>query len=84
MNETERSIFQKVIAFYDKWRSEIIETDEQWNAFADDVGLLGKDPDINGHPLGWHLLTAVLDTFNALYKNGMKPVPEGYFGRDDL
>lgn len=84
MNEAETRIFQKIFSFYEKWRNTVIETDEQWNRFADEVGLLGKDPDVNGSPLGWNLLTAVLDTFNTLYKNGMKPMPAGYFGRDDL
>ena len=49
-----------------------------------DVEKLGLDLDIGHNPLGWHLMNAVLDTFNDLYKNGMKPVPAGYFGRDDL
>ena len=84
MNETESGIFRKIIAFYDKWRNEIIETDEQWNRFADDVGILGRDPEINGNPLGWNLVTAVLETFNTLYNGGMKPLPANYFGRDDM
>ena len=84
MNETEKRIFQKLIAFYDKWRSTVIETEGQWNALSDDVGLLGKDPDVNGNPLGWNLLTAVLDTINAMYKDGRKPVQQSYLGRDDL
>ena len=84
MNETEAGIFRKIVAFYDKWRNNIIETDEQWKQFSDDVGMLGRDPDINGTRLGWHLLEAVLDTFNDLYRNGMKPMPANYFGRDDI
>ena len=84
MNETEAGIFRKIIAFYDKWRNEIIETDEQWKQFSDEVGKIGRDPEMGGTKLGWHLLEAVLDTFNDLYRNGMKPMPANYFGRDDI
>ena len=27
---------------------------------------------------------AVLDTFNDLYRDGAKPMPANYFGREDL
>ena len=84
MNEKENESFRFVYQFYDKWRETIIETQEQWDRFAKDVGRLALDLDIDHNPLGWHLMNAVLDTINDLYKNGMKPVPAGYFGRDDL
>ena len=84
MNEKENESFRFVYQFYDKWRGTIIETQEQWDQFSKDVGQLGLDLDIDHNPLGWHLMNAVLDTINDLYKNGMKPVPAGYFGRDDL
>jgi len=84
MNEKEKDSFRLVFAFYDKWRAVIIETQEQWEQFAREVGQLGLDLDIDHNPLGWHLMNAALDTFNDLYRNGMKPVPAGYFGRDDL
>ena len=84
MSENERRIFRLVFEFYEKWRGTVIETEEQWHQLSDEVGLLGKDPDVNGCPLGWNLLTAVLDTLSALYKGGMKPMPDGYLGRDDL
>ena len=84
MNEKENESFRLVYQFYDKWRETIIETQDQWNRFAKDVEKLGLNLDIGHNPLGWHLMNAVLDTFNDLYKNGMKPVPAGYFGRDDL
>ena len=84
MNDREKESFQIVFRFYEKWREQIIETDEQWNAFAEDVRLMGLDLDIDHNPLGWHLMYGVLETFNDLYKGGRKPVPAGYFGRDDL
>ena len=37
MPEEDSKMFRLVIAFYDKWRSVIIETDEQWNGFAQDL-----------------------------------------------
>ena len=84
MNEKENESFRFVYQFYDKWRGTIIETQEQWNQFAKDVGQLGIDLDIDHNPLGWHLMNAAIDTINDLYKGGMKPVPAGYFGSDDL
>ena len=84
MNEQENQSFKTVFAFYQKWRSVIIETDEQWSDFARDAGQMGVDLDIQNNPLGWYLMNAVLETFNELYKGGMKPVPANYFGRDDI
>ena len=83
MNENEINSFSITYKFYDKWRSVIIEGD-MWNDFAKDVEKLGLDLDIGHNPLGWHLMEAVLETINDLYKNGMKPVPANYFGRDDV
>ena len=82
MNENEENAFRVVYGFYKKWRETVIETQEQWDEFAADVGDAGSR--IGDTPLGWHLLEAVLDTFGDLYRDGMKPMPAGYFGRDDL
>lgn len=84
MNEKEKQSFRLVFEFYEKWRAAIIETDDQWKQFAEDVGQLGRDLDIGNNPLGWNLMLGAVETINELYKNGMKPVPAGYFGRDDL
>lgn len=84
MNEKEKRSFRLVFEFYDKWRGEIIEKEEQWDAFARDAGQLGTDLDIDHNPVGWRLMCAVLEAFNDLYRDGLKPVPAGYFGRDDL
>lgn len=83
MNEKERQAFALAYNFYEKWRGTVIEGDA-WNQFSKDVEQLGLDLDIGHNPLGWHLMNAVLDTFNDLYKGGMKPLPENYFGRDDI
>ena len=32
----------------------------------------------------WKLLTAVMDYFTYLYKDGAIPLPDDYFGRDDI
>lgn len=84
MNEKENESFRFVYQFYDKWRSVIIETEDQWKQFAKDVEQMGINLDIGHNPLGWNLMNAVLDTINYMYRNGMKPVPSGYFGRDDI
>ncbi len=83
MNEKERQAFALAYNFYEKWRSVVIEGD-QWQDFARDVEQLGRDLDIDHNRLGWHLMNAILDTFSDLYRNGMKPVPANYFGRDDI
>ena len=84
MNDNEEKAFRLVYEFYKKWRETVIETEEQWTAFAGGVGALGVLLDVDHNPLGWHLMNAVLETFNDLYKGGKKPMPAGYFGRDDL
>ena len=81
MNEKERQAFALAYHFYEKWRAVIIEGG-QWDDFAKDVEQLGRDLDIEHNRLGWHLMCAVLDTFSDLYRNGMKPLPADYFGRD--
>ena len=82
MNENEERAFRLVYAFFSEWRETVIETDEQWSQLAKEVGDMVRIS--NGNPLMFKLLTAVLDYFTDLYKDGMKPVPAGYFGRDDL
>ena len=84
MNEKEENAFRLAIAFYQKWREGIIETEEQWSQFAEDVGRFVADADCDNCPLAWRLICALLDTFNDLYKNGMKPIPANYFGRNDI
>ena len=84
MNELETKAFRMVYNFYSKWRDIMIETQAQWDQFAEEVGQLGRDLDIDHNPLGWHLMEAALETFNDLYHGGKVPVPAGYFGRDDI
>lgn len=84
MTENEQKSFEICFRFYQKWREIMIDTDKQWLAFAEDVGLLAADLSSVPCPLGQHLMEAVLDAINDLYKNGMKPVAVGYFGRADL
>ena len=82
MNENEERAFKRIYQFYEKWRSQVIETEEQWAALPEEVGQIGAESD--GCPLLFNLMTAALDTLNTLYQNGMKPMPANYFGRDDL
>ena len=84
MNENEENAFRAAYMFYERWRETVIETDEEWKLLAEDVGLYVRNTDADHNILAGHLLTAVLDTLNDLYKDGMKPMPAGYFGRDDL
>lgn len=82
MNENEENAFRLVYGFMQKWRETIIETDEQWDRFARDVGEICVGNHEN--TLLWRLMTAVLDHFSDLYRDGMKPLPADYFGRDDI
>ena len=82
MSENEENAFRVVYEFFKKWRETVIETDEQWDNLAGDVGRI-----LDGHPcntLMFRLMEAVLDYFTDLYKDGMKPMPAGYLGRDDM
>ena len=84
MNEIEERAFRTAYMLYSKWRETIFETDEQWQTLAEDVGTFAKEQDVDNNQLAWHLINAILETMNDLYKNGMKPMPANYFGRDDL
>ena len=82
MNENEERAFRLVFTFFSEWRETVIETEEQWQALAEEVGDMVRIS--SGNPLMFKLLTAVLDYLNDLYKGGMKPMPANYFGRDDM
>jgi len=84
MNESEKRSWMIAAGFYDRWRGTIIETDEQWLTFSEDLRQLAADLDSVNSLIGQHLFNAIVDTFNELYQNGMKPVPANYFGRDDF
>ena len=84
MNDKEKEAFRAAFEFYAKWRDTVMETDEQWAAFEEDVKKYLKEQDVENCPLAWRLINAVLETFNDLYRDGMKPLPADYFGRDDL
>lgn len=84
MSEQEEKAFRAVYEFYEKWRSIIIETDEQWAAFGAELGVLAAQIDAAHNPLGYHLADAMIETFNDMYRDGMLPVPANYFGRDDI
>ena len=84
MNEKEEKAFREVYSFYRKWRETIIETDEQWLAFGEEIGRLAVLLDSDHCALALRLIDAVISTFSDLYRDGRKPMPENYFGRDDL
>ena len=84
MNDKEELAFKLAVAFYQKWRETIIETDEQWEAFAEDIGKYVVDADVDNCRLAHHLLIALTDTFNDLYNGGTKPLPTDYTGRTDI
>ena len=82
MNEQEEAAFRAAYRFLAKYRETVLENDEQWLAYARDVGQVSADLDDN--PLAQFLLGAVVEYRGFLYKDGMKPMPANYFGRDDI
>ena len=84
MNEKEEKAFKGVYDFYARWRETVIETQEQWNAFAFDAGKTCEEIDAKHCKLGMNLLMAAVDTIGELYMNGQKPLPANYFGREDI
>ena len=84
MTENEEKSIQACLRFYQRWRELTIETDAQWDEFAKSVCKLAEELEKVRCPIGQHMLEAVLDSINDLYKDGMKPVQVNFFGRDDL
>ena len=84
MNDKEERAFRLAIVFYQKWRETILETDEQWDAFAEDVGKYAAEADVNNCILAENLLYALTKTFSVLYHGGAKPLPTNYAGRSDI
>ena len=82
MNDKEEYAFKAAYQFYAKWRETVLETDEQWLKFAEDVQKTGAE--LDGNLLAERLLIACIEQISFLYKNGMKPLPADYFGRDDI
>ena len=79
MTENERKSMQICADFYAKWREDTIEGDK-WDDFAKDVGRMAAELEQMPCPIGQRMMEAVLDAINDLYKNGMKPVKQSYFG----
>lgn len=77
-------IFGECYEIYEKYRSVLIETDEQWTELAEDVRQFAERNDWRNNPLANRLALSLLDTFNDMYRDGKKPVMPDYFGRSDL
>ena len=84
MNDYEQDAFRLCYEFYAKWREEILETEDQWKAFADALGELAAKIGEHWTPIGQHLFDAVIDGISDLYMDGRKPMPAGYFGKDEF
>ena len=53
-------------------------------AFAESLGELAARIGEHWTPIGQHLFDAVIDGISDLYRDGRKPMPAGYFGRDEF
>ena len=78
----EEQAFRSAYTFYQKYRETVIETDDQWITFAEEWKT--SFAPVFTCPIGKALALAVFDAFSDLYKDGKKPMPANYFGRDDL
>ena len=82
MPEEDGKIFGEAYQIYEKWRSVVIDGEEQWTEFIRDVhGLAAR---YDGNRLALRLAVGIADTFDDLYRNGAKPPMPDYFGRSDL
>lgn len=78
MNDREKETFRILYEFYLEIRENPIRDQAGWDKLAERVGQLSIQLDIDHNPLGWHMLVAIMDTLNDLYKDGKIPMPDGY------
>ena len=82
MPEEDGKTFYDIYQLYEKWRGIEINTIDLWmavtNELYDFVVAHGSSP------LAVRLAIGVMDTFDDLYKDGLKPAIADYFGRSDL
>ena len=71
MPEEDGKTFYDIYQLYEKWRGIEINTLDLWIAHG-------------SSPLAVRLAIGVMDTFDDLYKDGLKPAIADYFGRSDL
>ena len=82
MPEEDAKIFEEAYRLYDKWRSVMISTPEEWVKLNHDLeGLVTRYQESR---LALRLAIGLFDTFDDLYKDGKQPAVPDYFGRSDL
>ena len=82
MPEEDRKIFGEAYELYEKWRSQLIETPEQWLEVT--AGIHDFYARHEGSALALRLAVGIWETLDDLYRNGKRPVMPDYIGRSDL
>ena len=82
MPEEDGKTFYDIYQLYEKWRGIEINTIDLWMAVTNE--LYDFVVSHGSSPLAVRLAIGVMDTFDDLYKDGLKPAIADYFGRSDL
>ena len=84
MPEEEMKIFTDFADIYRKWRSRLMENDDDWIRFTTEVCTAGEQHNWEECPLANRMANMLLDVFSDMYRNGKQPEMADYFGRSDL
>ena len=84
MTEQDKALFREIYAVYDKYRGRTMSVDDDFAECMTEICSIGVKYDWGNNPLANHLVMAIIDTFNDLYKDGKTPVEPSFFGRGDL
>ena len=83
MPEGDSTLFRDAYEVWKKWRGKIISPWE-WEQVYQDICKVANDHDWKNNPLALHLCSALVDTFDDLYRDGKTPVLAGFIDRGDL
>ena len=82
MPEEDGKTFGDAYRLYEKWRSVEVSSLDEWMQITKELHDFIVEHQES--PLSTRLVIGIMDTFDDLYKNGMKPSFVDYIGRSDL
>lgn len=82
MPEEDGKVFGEAYELYEKWRSVLIETPEQWIQVTNEMHAFVCRHEASR--LALRLAIGIMDTLDDLYKGGQRPPVADYLGRGDL
>lgn len=77
-------IFGECYELYEKYRTILMKTDDQWKQLTADISAFAERNDWENNPLTKRLGFALLDVFSDMYRDGKRPEMPDYLGRSDL